>query len=117
MVYIGTELLPGSWHSKDIFTPHPTILDVWNYVTQIDDRVILLNGEKVLPLSIEERVREDKIIREALLLALIAPYLVFSSSAQSELIQCLTRLISMPSGHLLQAETHAPKPSPRSPGK
>ncbi|KAI4098391.1 MAG: hypothetical protein LQ339_006446 [Xanthoria mediterranea] len=56
---------PGSWHSKDVFTPHPTILDAWKYVTRLDDRVTLINGEKVLPLPIEGRLREDPLVREA----------------------------------------------------
>ena len=56
---------PGSWHSADVFTPHPTIPDVWKYVTRIDDRVTLLNGEKVLPLPIEGRLRQDGLIQEA----------------------------------------------------
>lgn len=56
---------PGSWHSKDVFIPHPTIPDVWKYVTRIDDRVTLVNGEKVLPLPIEGRIREDELVREA----------------------------------------------------
>ena len=56
---------PGSWHSKDVFTPHPTIPDVWKYVTRVDDRVTLINGEKVLPLPIEGCIREDQIVREA----------------------------------------------------
>ncbi|KAM5436557.1 putative NRPS-like protein biosynthetic cluster [Microsporum ferrugineum] len=56
---------PGSWHSRDVFTPHATIPDVWKFVTRIDDRVTLANGEKVLPLPIEGRIREDELVREA----------------------------------------------------
>lgn len=56
---------PGSWHSKDVFIPHSTIPDVWKYVTRVDDRVTLVNGEKVLPLPIEGRIREDELVREA----------------------------------------------------
>ena len=56
---------PGSWHSKDVFTPHPSIPDIWKYVTRIDDRITLVNGEKVLPLPIEGRIREDPLVREA----------------------------------------------------
>lgn len=56
---------PGSWHSKDVFTPHPQIPDIWKYVTRSDDRVTLINGEKVLPLPIEGRMREDPLVREA----------------------------------------------------
>ncbi|KAI5292949.1 hypothetical protein KEM52_005952, partial [Ascosphaera acerosa] len=50
---------PGSWSSKDIFTPHPTIQDAWKYLGRIDDRVTLVNGEKVLPLPIEGRIRNE----------------------------------------------------------
>ncbi|KAI9042662.1 acetyl-CoA synthetase-like protein [Aspergillus affinis] len=56
---------PGSWHSKDVFMPHPTIPEAWKYVTRIDDRITLINGEKVLPLPIEGRIREEDIVREA----------------------------------------------------
>lgn len=62
---VNDDPLPGSWHSKDVFTPHPSIPDVWKYVTRIDDRVTLVNGEKVLPLPIEGRMREDELVREA----------------------------------------------------
>lgn len=62
---VNNDPLPGSWHSKDVFTPHPSIPDVWKYVTRIDDRVTLVNGEKVLPLPIEGRMRENRLVREA----------------------------------------------------
>lgn len=32
---------PGSWRSKDVFAPHPSIPDVWKYVTRMDDRITL----------------------------------------------------------------------------
>ena len=56
---------PGSWRSKDVFAPHPSIPDVWKYITRLDDRVTLSNGEKVLPLPIEGRIRQEDLIREA----------------------------------------------------
>lgn len=62
---VSDDPLPGSWHSKDVFTPHPTIPDTWKYVTRLDDRVTVINGEKVLPLPIEGRMREDPLVREA----------------------------------------------------
>ncbi|KAI5860470.1 hypothetical protein GGS23DRAFT_613703 [Durotheca rogersii] len=64
---------PGSWRSKDVFVPHPTIPDVWKYVTRIDDRITLVNGEKVLPLPIEGRVREDSLVREAVVVGVDRP--------------------------------------------
>lgn len=74
---------PGSWHSKDVFTPHPSVPDIWKYVTRIDDRVTLINGEKVLPLPIEGRIREDELVREATVIGVDQPIpglLVFRAS-------------------------------------
>lgn len=82
-VEVSDDPLPGSWHSKDVFTPHPTIPDVWKYVTRLDDRVTLINGEKVLPLPIEGRMREDPLVREAAVVGIdrsIPGLLVFRST-------------------------------------
>ncbi|KAI1126135.1 hypothetical protein F5Y10DRAFT_293994 [Nemania abortiva] len=79
---------PRCWHSKDIFTPHPTIPDVWKYVTRIDDRITLVNGEKVLPLPIEGRVRDHELIREAVVVGVDRPIpglLLFRSEASNGL--------------------------------
>ncbi|RAH72539.1 putative NRPS-like enzyme [Aspergillus aculeatinus CBS 121060] len=56
---------PGSYHSRDVFTPHPSIPDRWKYVSRIDDRITLVNGEKVLPLPIEGRIKQNPLIDEA----------------------------------------------------
>ena len=73
----------GSWRSKDVFAPHPSIPDVWKYVTRIDDRITLENGEKVLPLPIEGRIRQDDLVREAVVVGVdraIPGALVFRAS-------------------------------------
>lgn len=56
---------PNSFHSKDLFIPHSTIPDAWKFVTRMDDRINLLNGEKVLPLPMEGLIRQDRLVREA----------------------------------------------------
>lgn len=56
---------PGSFHSRDIYEPHPTIPYAWKYTGRLDDRVTLSNGEKVLPVVMEGRVREHPMVREA----------------------------------------------------
>lgn len=58
---------PQSYHSKDIFAPHPTDSDRWKYIARIDDRITLLNGEKVLPLPMEGRIRQHPLVREVAL--------------------------------------------------
>ena len=73
----------GSWHSKDVFAPHPSIPDAWKYVTRIDDRITLENGEKVLPLPIEGRIRQDDLVREAVVVGVdraIPGVLIFRAS-------------------------------------
>lgn len=61
---------PGSFHSKDVFTPHPTIPDRWKYVSRLDDRITLVNGEKVLPLPIEGHIKQHPFIHEAVVVGL-----------------------------------------------
>lgn len=56
---------PKSWHTNDLFVPHPIIPNAWKFVGRMDDRITLLNGEKVLPLSIEGRIRNHQLVREA----------------------------------------------------
>ncbi|KAJ5630895.1 AMP-dependent synthetase/ligase [Penicillium longicatenatum] len=56
---------PGSYHSKDVFTPHPTIPNRWKYASRLDDRLTLINGEKVLPLPIEGCIKQHPLIHEA----------------------------------------------------
>ncbi|KAK6855696.1 hypothetical protein PG995_007847 [Apiospora arundinis] len=57
---------PGSFHSRDLWTPHPVLPDAWKYVARDDDTVTLLSGEKILPLGIEGAIRESPFVRDAL---------------------------------------------------
>ncbi len=65
--------VPGSWRSKDVFTPHPSVPDAWKYITRLDDRVTLVNGEKVLPLPMEGGIRQDPLVREAVVVGIDRP--------------------------------------------
>ncbi|KAL9129611.1 MAG: hypothetical protein Q9217_001967 [Psora testacea] len=56
---------PNSFHSKDIFTPHKSIPGAWKFLARLDDRITLVNGEKVLPLPMEGRIRQHALVREA----------------------------------------------------
>lgn len=79
---------PGSFHSSDIFTPHPSIPHAWKYVGRIDDRVTLSTGEKVLPLPMEGRVREEALVREAVVFGIdraIPGLLLFRSEGASDM--------------------------------
>jgi hypothetical protein len=79
---------PGSFHSSDIVTPHPTIPNAWKYVGRIDDRISLSTGEKVLPLPMEGRVRQEAFVREAVVFGIdksIPGLLVFKADAAREM--------------------------------
>ena len=54
---------PKSFHSKDVFLKHPN-MDAWKYIGRLDDRLTLTNGEKVLPVPMEGRIRQDPMIKE-----------------------------------------------------
>ncbi|KZF24690.1 L-aminoadipate-semialdehyde dehydrogenase [Xylona heveae TC161] len=51
---------------KDLYTPHPTVPDLWLYSGRADDLVVLSNGEKINPLDIEEAISNHPDIRSAL---------------------------------------------------
>lgn len=77
---------PGSFHSKDVFTPHPSIPNRWKYASRLDDRITLVNGEKVLPLPIEGYIKQDPLIHEAVVVGLgkAAPGLLIFKAAEAE---------------------------------
>lgn len=58
---------PNSFRTSDCFLPHPTIPNAWKYLGRIDDRVTLVNGEKVLPVPMEHQVRQNEYVKEALI--------------------------------------------------
>jgi len=58
---------PNSYHTSDLFLPHPTIPNAWKFVGRLDDRITLTNGEKVLPLSQEGRIMQEAAVSEAVM--------------------------------------------------
>lgn len=75
---------PDSYHTRDIFVPHVNIPDAWKYLGRLDDRITLVNGEKVLPLPIEGRIRQHALVREAVVFGVsrsMPGLLVFRSDA------------------------------------
>ncbi|KAI1340163.1 acetyl-CoA synthetase-like protein [Xylariaceae sp. FL0016] len=57
---------PNSYYTRDCFVPHPTLPDMWKYTGRLDDRLTLVNGEKVLPVPMENRIRQDELVHECL---------------------------------------------------
>ncbi|KAL8774731.1 MAG: hypothetical protein Q9209_000670 [Squamulea sp. 1 TL-2023] len=79
---------PNSFRSKDVFSPHPSIPGAWKYLGRLDDRVTLINGEKVLPLPIEGRIKEHPLVKEDVVFGIARPLpglLVFRAEAAKEM--------------------------------
>ncbi|KAM5344199.1 hypothetical protein ACJ41O_012736 [Fusarium nematophilum] len=57
---------PNSYRTRDTFVKHPTIPDAWKYLGRLDDRVTLFNGEKVLPIPYEHRIRQSELVQDVL---------------------------------------------------
>ncbi|KAI2467247.1 L-aminoadipate-semialdehyde dehydrogenase [Annulohypoxylon bovei var. microspora] len=79
---------PNSFHTRDIFIPHPTIPSAFKYLSRLDDRVTLFNGEKVLPIPFEHRLRQHELVEEALIFGVGKAFpglLIFPSEKAREL--------------------------------
>ena len=55
------------FHSRDLFSPHPTKQDLWVYESRLDDLIVFSNGLKVYPLPFERIVVSDPRITSALM--------------------------------------------------
>lgn len=55
----------GSYATKDLFTRHPSNPNAWKYYARLDDTIVLVNGEKANPISMEQSVRENSNVTEA----------------------------------------------------
>ncbi|EME44394.1 hypothetical protein DOTSEDRAFT_88564 [Dothistroma septosporum NZE10] len=62
---VATNRDDGSYATKDLFTPHPSIPNVWQYYAPLDDTIVLDNGEKANPLLVEGVLRHSRNVAEA----------------------------------------------------
>ncbi|RYP76686.1 hypothetical protein DL771_001608 [Monosporascus sp. 5C6A] len=62
---VNSDNPPGSFRTRDLFAPHDTEPGQWKYVCRLDDRFTPTNGEKVLPISMEGRIRQEECVKEA----------------------------------------------------
>ncbi|KAJ4347545.1 hypothetical protein N0V95_005329 [Ascochyta clinopodiicola] len=65
----------GSYATKDLFEPHPTIEKAWKYVARLDDTIVLVNGEKFNPVMMEGTIRSHKAVTETVVFGTARPYL------------------------------------------
>ncbi|EXJ67997.1 uncharacterized protein A1O5_08612 [Cladophialophora psammophila CBS 110553] len=64
---VATNRDDGSYATKDLFEPHPSIPGAWKYCGRLDDTLVLVNGEKAIPIAMEQALRQNKLVREAVM--------------------------------------------------
>lgn len=72
---MATNMDDGSYRTKDLFEPHPTIPRAWKYIVRADDTIVLVNGEKFNPVVTEGRIKSSPLVTEAVLFGAQQPYL------------------------------------------
>ncbi|KAK9776034.1 putative gluconokinase [Seiridium cardinale] len=71
----ATNMEDGSYRTKDLFEPHPTIPRAWKYIARLDDTIVLVNGEKFNPVVVEGKIRSSRLVTEAVVFGAQQPYL------------------------------------------
>ncbi|KAL3492079.1 putative NRPS-like enzyme [Aspergillus germanicus] len=74
------------YETRDLFSPHPTVPNLWRHRGRRDDIIVFLNGEKTNPVSFEEHVSQHPVVRSALVVGsqrVEACLLVEAASAQA----------------------------------
>lgn len=72
---VATNCDDGSYATKDLFEPHPTIPNAWRYYARLDDTLVLENGEKANPLIAEGVIRQSQYVAEAVVFGANKPRL------------------------------------------
>ncbi|KAK5087338.1 hypothetical protein LTR70_002173 [Exophiala xenobiotica] len=62
---VATNRKDGAYATKDAFSPHPTIENAWKYACRLDDTIVLMNGEKAIPIPMEMAVRQHALVKDA----------------------------------------------------
>ena len=72
---VATNRADGGYATKDLFEAHPTIKGAWKYSSRLDDTIVLVNGEKAIPIPVEQAVRQSNLVRESLVFGAGKPQL------------------------------------------
>lgn len=59
--------------SGDLFSPHPSDLELWQYRGRSDDMLVFSSGEKYHPATMEARIKSHPEVKEAILVGVRRP--------------------------------------------
>ncbi|KAL9583368.1 MAG: hypothetical protein Q9203_005113 [Teloschistes exilis] len=101
------------YSTRDLYSRHPTIPDLWKYAGRSDDIIVLSNGEKVNPTWMENLVAAHPDVQSALVVGharfqtalLVEPK--ESLSSETDKIKYINKLWPTVQGGNAQCETHA----------
>lgn len=62
---VATNRDDGAYATKDLFSVHPDNSNAFKWSGRLDDTLVLVNGEKAIPIPIEHTVRENAFVAEA----------------------------------------------------
>ncbi|QKD62271.2 uncharacterized protein FOBCDRAFT_245590 [Fusarium oxysporum Fo47] len=91
----------GSYATKDLFEPHPSIPRAWKYIARLDDTIVLVNGEKFNPVAMEGSIRSNKNVKEAVVFGAGRPYLgvlvvpseIWADAASEEILEAVWPIV------------------------
>ncbi|KAK2059827.1 male sterility protein [Colletotrichum caudatum] len=94
---VATNQEDGSYCTKDLFEPHPTIPKAWKYIARLDDTIALVNGEKFNPVHMEGTIRSSKNVTECVIFgvgrpclgALIVPAAALAGKTDDEVLEAV----------------------------
>ncbi|CAE6475171.1 unnamed protein product [Rhizoctonia solani] len=55
------------YRTRDLLVPYPSRPDVWKFVGRVDDRIVLLNGEKTNPGSMEAEIAKCPLVHSVIM--------------------------------------------------
>lgn len=59
-----------AYHTKDLYSPHPTKLGLWKFHGRLDDVIVLNNGEKFNPVTMEKIIEGHPLVARAVVVGL-----------------------------------------------
>lgn len=102
--------LPGEnpFHTKDLFTQHPTKPNLFKYYGRKDDILVLSNGEKVNPIPLEQHVQADASLKGVILTGngqaqpalIVEPRDALDESERAQLLEKLWSRIEQANSHV-----------------
>ncbi|KAL7814926.1 acetyl-CoA synthetase-like protein [Trichoderma aethiopicum] len=92
----------GSYATKDLFQPHPSIPRAWKYIARLDDTIVLVNGEKFNPVIMEGKIRSNKNVAEAVVFGagrahlglLLIPAAALASRTEEEILDVIWPIVN-----------------------